>query len=524
MTSEIVEAQELQPFQLEILNFQSLRHAKIDLSGFCTIQGPTDSGKSAVVRALRSILFNEWDPAYLRDGAGECHLHLTIPLHVSDKVSKVSLFKSDKRNEYRVEFRDGPPKSYPKIGRDTPPEMKEMGFEIVTTERGDKFNLNVQPQLKSLFLVTDTGVQITSFFNTIFNVAKYERANRSINADLQRITYSTNSVRDRALAKRTEHTKHKEDVEALTVSLESIRGQLKKVEALVEQESQLSGVTASITDYSYQIEQGLSAQQAKLKQLTLLSSYLTVVKKGESLLAITNQIESLQREVSVQASAQSARTGALKIATTQASLLSAFTSASVVLREMGELSSRVSTSQLALVTQRTGQRTLHSVANLLPKVISVSDIGASLWSANSSLQGAEANHKTLNNGKATLYGYTQAVARYSLLKSVGTELHQTFVATNKEQERLSSLTESQRVLSKESSKVGTLIPLRTSMMALYDVGIRLTSAQQEVERAEGYMSQANSSFATLIEYDKAMKAEIKVCPTCHSPFSTEHAH
>lgn len=194
---------------LSICNFQSIKEAEINLRGFVAIQGDSDLGKSAIVRALRSLLFNEWDPGYLRDGEKECQLSLEIPSPYP--LSRVSLFKSEKRNEYILEFRDGrETKSYPKIGRDTPQELKDIGFTPIISERKDSFNLNIQPQLKPLFLVTNTGTELTSFFNTLFGIEKYERANRSINSaamGLQReLNFVNNLLQEKTISHQTAET------------------------------------------------------------------------------------------------------------------------------------------------------------------------------------------------------------------------------------------------------------------------------------------------------------------------------
>jgi DNA repair protein SbcC/Rad50 len=56
--------------RLEIKNFQSLARAVIPLGRLTVVTGPTGSGKSAVIRALRLLGFNARGTAYVTTGAG----------------------------------------------------------------------------------------------------------------------------------------------------------------------------------------------------------------------------------------------------------------------------------------------------------------------------------------------------------------------------------------------------------------------------------------------------------------------
>jgi DNA repair protein SbcC/Rad50 len=56
---------------LIIVNFQSLKNAKFRLGGLTVITGPTGSGKSAAVRALRLAVFNQLGTDFITRGAKE---------------------------------------------------------------------------------------------------------------------------------------------------------------------------------------------------------------------------------------------------------------------------------------------------------------------------------------------------------------------------------------------------------------------------------------------------------------------
>jgi len=165
-----------------IQNFQSIKDEVFEFDGLTSIVGPSDRGKSAIFRALQALFYNEWEDTYLRRGAKKCIL--TVEFKEGCMVRRIVKEKSASVNSYRISFSDDQEdKFYPKMGKSIPEEIIKLGFDIVETERGDKFNLNFQEQHDTLFLVSQSDVLVTSFFNKIFNVTRYENALRKITAD-----------------------------------------------------------------------------------------------------------------------------------------------------------------------------------------------------------------------------------------------------------------------------------------------------------------------------------------------------
>jgi exonuclease SbcC len=57
---------------LEIENYQSIRKASLELEGFTVITGPTGSGKTALLRAVRLLAFNARGDSYVSRGQKSC--------------------------------------------------------------------------------------------------------------------------------------------------------------------------------------------------------------------------------------------------------------------------------------------------------------------------------------------------------------------------------------------------------------------------------------------------------------------
>lgn len=165
-----------------IRNFQSIKDQTFELRDLTSIVGPTDRGKSAIYRALKSVFYNEWEDGFLRRGTKVCIIVVRLPDPYL--ISEIIQEKGKTKNSYTFKFRDGrKDKHIPKAGVKIPDEIKALGFEIVETDRGDKFNLNFHEQYDPLFLVVQPEPLVTSFINKIFKITLYEKALKKLTAD-----------------------------------------------------------------------------------------------------------------------------------------------------------------------------------------------------------------------------------------------------------------------------------------------------------------------------------------------------
>ena len=130
--------------QLEIKNFQSIKNQTVQLKGFTVFEGKSDCGKSALRRAIDSLLFNSWDNAYLREGTRTCTLSLNY-----DDVSITQTKGSE--NSYDIEIA-GKRKHFDKVGKDTPDLLKNLGYSFFETTQ-EYYNVHVTTQLEPLYMI-----------------------------------------------------------------------------------------------------------------------------------------------------------------------------------------------------------------------------------------------------------------------------------------------------------------------------------------------------------------------------------
>jgi exonuclease SbcC len=153
---------------LEITDFQSIHHLKLRLGrGLTVITGPTGSGKTAVIRALRLLAFNARGNAFIRHG---------------QKLSKVDLIWDDPSGPCMAGIERGArgkdacrlaipgqagDKVFTKLGGKIPEEIiQALGLS----------DLNFAQQLDSPFLLTDTAGEVARRLGALTNVVLVFRA------------------------------------------------------------------------------------------------------------------------------------------------------------------------------------------------------------------------------------------------------------------------------------------------------------------------------------------------------------
>lgn len=174
--------------KLLIENFQSIERMEIPLDGFVAITGKSNIGKSAIIRDLGNILFNNWHPSFLREGTKESTVSL-LEIPEIYPISQIVQKKTKKGQAYHITRRDtGETLVHTKLGTKTPQEMIDMGISTIATERGDEINPIIQSQFDKPFLITEHETLVTSLLNKLFDISRYERANRDISADAQTLS------------------------------------------------------------------------------------------------------------------------------------------------------------------------------------------------------------------------------------------------------------------------------------------------------------------------------------------------
>lgn len=140
-------------FKIRTKNFRKIKQAELEVSGLVWITGPTDHGKSCLLKAIPALMENPTGGSFINYDADETTVELEFDN--KDGRQKVQWVKPSKGSgTYTIN--DGEPLS--KTGSSTPPEVSDLGFKVIQI-KDTKYNLHYWPQ-GEYFLVKDTPTYI----------------------------------------------------------------------------------------------------------------------------------------------------------------------------------------------------------------------------------------------------------------------------------------------------------------------------------------------------------------------------
>jgi len=154
--------------QLQLKNFQAYEDVTFDFDlGFNCIIGPTNIGKSSVARALKFLLFNEWDESFLRKDSSFVYIKCTLENGVVVERWKGTLNKV-------TLTQNGKTKSFENFGFDLPEEVTQI-FETIPIEiDGRKFALSIAEQDENYFLLKESGPIKAKMLGRLANLQKVD--------------------------------------------------------------------------------------------------------------------------------------------------------------------------------------------------------------------------------------------------------------------------------------------------------------------------------------------------------------
>jgi exonuclease SbcC len=172
---------------LTVRNFQKHRNLNIEFGdGVTTIVGPSDRGKSAVIRALRWALLNDRrGDRFIRKGMANCRVQVQVDSH------SVTRKKGPGKNTYSL---DG--KVY-----------KAFGTGKVPDDIADLLNVgenNFQKQISLPFWFTDSPGQVSKKLNQIVNLELIDRTFKNVSDQLRKAKVAVEVTEERLDAARTE--------------------------------------------------------------------------------------------------------------------------------------------------------------------------------------------------------------------------------------------------------------------------------------------------------------------------------
>ena len=172
--------------RIELYNFQAHTASVFELHpGLNVFCGPTNSGKSSIVRALGWLFTNRWADIYMRSGAKETRV--VVVYDDGYRVEKVRN-RTGSVNRYIVTDPSGVSTEYDKFGTRIPPEVEAiMGMSPWILDDGIEINPKFRRQEDPIFLLYDTGSVKAKAIGYSTGVHLFDAAIRDADLDLIRL-------------------------------------------------------------------------------------------------------------------------------------------------------------------------------------------------------------------------------------------------------------------------------------------------------------------------------------------------
>ncbi len=158
----------MSPIKISIRDFQSIESLDLEISGFTCVTGPTNIGKSAIIRAVSSAILNKSVVGSVRRGKKFCTV----------EVGGLKWEKGERVGRYWVpgeRDENGNPKPRDGIGQGQTEVTELMGFRSVKV--GDRY---ISPwlatQFDPIFLMQESGPAVTDFISDIAHLKELQDA------------------------------------------------------------------------------------------------------------------------------------------------------------------------------------------------------------------------------------------------------------------------------------------------------------------------------------------------------------
>ncbi|SEF46485.1 exonuclease SbcC [Caloramator fervidus] len=170
---------------IEIENFQSHKYTKIDfINGLNIITGPSDNGKTAIIRALKWVLYNEPKGSdFIRQGENTCRVSITL-----DNDIKITRKKYKNKNTYIITYPNGEETRFEGFGNDIPPEvLKEHGIRKIYIDPSSIESINISEQLDAPFMLSKSGPIKAKAIGKLVGVHYVDTAIKLVDKDILNI-------------------------------------------------------------------------------------------------------------------------------------------------------------------------------------------------------------------------------------------------------------------------------------------------------------------------------------------------
>jgi len=249
--------------KLSLRNFQSHRETDLEFTpGLNIIVGPSDQGKSAIIRALRWLIYNEpRGTGFIRVGESRCQVRVELSNGVA--VERIR-DESGRINRYILEIPGEEAMVFERFNREVPLEVrKALGIQKLVIDRDKALEINLSSQLEAPFLLEETGSTRSKVLGRMANLHIIDAAQRDTNRDIGQALQEISRLEG--------------DIASLDVQLQEYADleeeelRLQKLESLLQRLTELEGTLQKLEEARDLLEENRRQTEETVKVLAELA-------------------------------------------------------------------------------------------------------------------------------------------------------------------------------------------------------------------------------------------------------------
>lgn len=187
--------------RIAIRNYRSIVKAELNLGKITVVIGPSDTGKSNLVRALRDWAFAATGNSMITKGGNTCRV--AVAFGARHKIVFEKVIKDQGRGSMRYVVRDGETgetQSYEKIGRTIPVEIQDLtGIRPVKISDDIALKIQFAEQSDPWFLLSSayTPSMVSRTIGKVSGISALLLANRDLSHQIKAAAREIKSYTDR---------------------------------------------------------------------------------------------------------------------------------------------------------------------------------------------------------------------------------------------------------------------------------------------------------------------------------------
>lgn len=214
-------------------NFQSHKNSVLEFDpNLNVIVGPSDSGKSSVIRGIKWVLFNEpVGDFFIREGETET----SVELYFSDG-SKITRHRSNSKNAYILNYPDGEELVLTGFGVKVPVEVQELtGIKKIPFDINSSEIINISDQLEGPFLLSEKNSTKAFVIGSLAGVDIVDDSIRDLLKEIRNLSINKNNVDDdlKLIEEELKEFDNLEEQKSIYEKLKNIYEKIEKKELLL---------------------------------------------------------------------------------------------------------------------------------------------------------------------------------------------------------------------------------------------------------------------------------------------------